>query len=275
MVQTQPLNGKTIAVTRPSGQAEEEAEIIRQNGGTPAFIPTIEIKPPSNLAPIQQFIEELSQRSGDYVVFMSVNGVTHLRTAAQTLNRLTALEEGLKKAVVVAVGPRTAQELEANQIRVDLIPARFTSEGVLEALSQCNVEGRRVYVPRTSAASPLLGEALEKRGALVREVYVYESSLPVGGEAVEAFFADLSEGKIDAIVFGSSLCAANFFTMLEQRAPKEKVVALINGVAVVAIGPVTAKTLRALGVRVDVVPERHLFGEAIAALVRHWQPHSV
>jgi uroporphyrinogen-III synthase len=276
MVQTQPtLKGKTVAITRPRGQAEEEAAIIREKGGVPYYLPTIEIKAPRNLAPIKKSVDALSKGEVDYVIFMSVNGVTYLLDSAQNFNLQAELEAGLKTCAVVAVGPRTAQELQAHGIRVDLVPAKYTSDGVLEALRLRGVEGKRICIPRTSAASPALTEQLGALGAFVDEVYVYESTLPADQSLVAKFLADLSAGRVDAIVFGSSMCVKNLFKMVNAWSSAENLVKLLNCKAVVvAIGPVTAETLVEAGVKVYVVPEKHLFGEALALLAHFWLQQS-
>jgi uroporphyrinogen-III synthase len=266
-----PLAGRTIALTRPRDQAKEEADLIRKNGGTPYYIPTIEIKPPLDLTPIETFIENLSKTKAAYVVFMSVNGVTHLLKAAQTLKQIPLLRAGLRDATVVAVGHRTAQELKDNQIHIDLIPAHYTSEGVLEVLEFCGMRGQQVYIPRTSAAGPVLAKQLKTLGALVDEIYVYESAFPTEADVGRKFLDDLLAGKIDAIIFGSSLCVRNLFKMLAVFASVELVREALNGLVVVAIGPVTAQSLSEVGVAVAVVPEVYLFEAALAELVCYWQ----
>ena len=52
---------------------------------------------------------------------------------------------------------------------------------------------------------------------MLKEIYVYESGLPVDKEIKEKFYEDLSAGKIDAIVFGSGLSAKNIFEMLAKK----------------------------------------------------------
>jgi uroporphyrinogen-III synthase len=184
---------------------------------------------------------------------------------------LDATMDGLKKTVTVAVGPRTAQELKAHQIQVNLIPPKYTSEGVAQTLRQQDVSGKTIRIPRTSSASPILKKELGEMGALVQEVYVYESALPVAPALSAQFLQDLTAGNIDAIIFGSTSCVKNMFQMLSDRVSREKLRDLLNGrVVVVAIGPVTAKALAEMGVKVDVMPDRHLFEEALAALARYW-----
>ena len=113
MVQKTPsLKGKTVAITRPAGQTEEAGKLIDEKGGTPYFIPAIEIKGLANFAPVKKFISELLNGQVDYAIFMSTNGVKYLFTAAQTLKQSSQLNEGLAKTFVIAVGPRTAQSLE-------------------------------------------------------------------------------------------------------------------------------------------------------------------
>ena len=88
MVQKAPsLKGKTVAITRPEGQAEEAGKLIEQKGGKPYFIPAIEIKGLSNSAPIKRFISELQKGQVDYVIFMSTNGVKYLFTSPKASSK--------------------------------------------------------------------------------------------------------------------------------------------------------------------------------------------
>jgi uroporphyrinogen-III synthase len=175
------------------------------------------------------------------------------------------------KPVMIAVGPRTAQELEAHQIKVDIVPSKYTSEGILEELERLDVSGKTVRIPRTSSATPVLKEKLWEMDALVQEVYVYESAVPEDKNLRAKFFQDLTAGKIDAIIFGSTSCVKNLFQMLEDQISQEKLSDLMNGkVTVVAIGPVTADALAEMDVKVNVMPDEHLFEEALEALALYW-----
>jgi uroporphyrinogen-III synthase len=266
------LKSKTIAITRPRGQAGDLARMVAARGGKPYFIPAIEIKPPSDLDPIKKFISELHSGTVDYVIFMSVNGVRYLLSAAESLALLDETVAGLKKTVTIAVGPKTAQELEAHRIQVNLVPSAYTSEGVLQSLRQLDVRGKVMRIPRTSSASPALKEELREMGALVQEIYVYESVLPADLKLTDMFFQDLTAEKIDAIMFGSTSCVKNLFEMLGNRISSDRLRDLLNSrVTVVAIGPVTAGALAELGVKVDVMPDRHLFEEALDALAHYWK----
>ena len=96
MVQKAPsLKGKTIALTRPAGQAEEAGKLIKEKDGVPYYIPAIEIKGLSNFAPIKKFITELCKGQVDFVILMSTNGVKYLFEAADTLKLTSQLKEGV------------------------------------------------------------------------------------------------------------------------------------------------------------------------------------
>jgi uroporphyrinogen-III synthase len=271
MVQATPLKGRVVAITRPAGQAEEAGELIRAKGGVPYYIPAIEIKPLSNPEPVKKFISELCAGKVDYTILMSTNGVKYLFAAAEGIGKTRMLREGLAKSYVIGVGPKTAEAMQALGVRVDLVPQKYSGEGLLEALRKTDLKGKRIRMPRTSNAPPMLGEALKARGADVEEIYVYESGLPVNEALKTKFFDDLTCGRIDAVLFGSGLSAKNIFKMLTEKAGMEQLRKILaQKVTVVAIGPTTAEALRELNVKVDVVPEDYLFENALAALAKFW-----
>jgi len=272
MVQKTPiLKGKTVAITRPTGQSEEAGKLITEKGGVPYFIPAIEIKGLSNFEPVKKFITEMMELQIDYVIFMSTNGVKHLFSIAEELGLTNQLKEGLAGTFVIAVGPRTAEELDREyKVHVSLVPTKYSSEGLIECFEEGEVFGKKIRIPRTSNATPTLSDKLREMGAEVEEIYVYESGLPVNEKMKEKFFEDLTSGKIDAVIFGSGLSAKNIFKMLSEKAPMKRLLEIVNSkVTTVAIGPTTAEALKELGVKVDVVPADYLFENAITALSQY------
>ena len=272
MVQGIPsLKGKTVVITRPKAQSKAVATKITELGGKPFFLPTIEIKAPKDRSLIKGFLEELSGGKVDFVIFMSVNGVRYLIDAAEDLGLSNKLLTGLSKSTVIAVGPKTAEELRTNNIHFDIFPSEFSSEGIVQILKKKGVSGKVIRIPRTPAASPVLLERLNSMGAFVEEIYVYESGLPTDEELTKRFLETLRIGKLQSIVFGSSLTVNNLFTMLNKQISSKELSELMNSnLTIVAIGPVTAKTLKEKGVRVDVVPDEYLFESALDALAVFW-----
>jgi uroporphyrinogen-III synthase len=272
MVQTTPqLNGKTVALTRPIGQAVEAGRLIEAKNGIPYYIPAIEIKPVNNTEGVKHLIAELQADSVDYVILMSTNGVQRLFEIAQSINQADALRKGLTQTCVIGVGSRTAEELEAYKVHVDLIPEKYSSEGLFEVLKEKDVADKVIRIPRTTSAAPTLKNQLTAMGADVQEIHVYESGLPVDEKLKNKFHDDLTNGLIDAILFGSGLSAKNIFKMLTEKTPIEQLRKLLaEKITIIAIGPTTAQALKELNIKVDVIPKTYLFEEALTALAEHW-----
>jgi uroporphyrinogen-III synthase len=272
MVQTAPhLKGKVVALTRPVGQAEEAGKLIQAKGGIPYYIPAIEIKPLSNTQQVTSFIAELQAGTVDYVILMSTNGVKHLFEVAQNINQTDKLRSGLAQSFVIGVGPRTAQELQAYNIRVDLIPEKYSSEGLLEVLKAKDVKGKTIRIPRTTSATPTLNNQLTDMGADVKEIHVYQSGLPIDEKLKNKFHEDLTNGHINAILFGSGLSAKNIFKMLTEKTPIEQLQKILaEKITIIAIGPTTAQALKELNIKVDVIPKNYLFEEALNTIAEHW-----
>lgn len=271
MVQKTPLKGRVVAITRPAGQAEEAGELIRAKGGVPYYIPAIEIKGLSNPEPMKRFIVELIAGTVDYVILMSTNGVKYLFNAVEAINQTRQLHEGLTRACVIAVGPKTAEAMREYNVRIDMVPEKYSSEGLLEALKDTNLKGKKIRIPRTNNATPTLTNQLKAQGADVEEIHVYESGLPVDEELKTKFYTDLTNGHINAILFGSGLSAKNIFKMLTEKASMTSLRQTIaQKVTIVAIGPTTAEALRELEIKVDVIPDDYLFDKALEALGKYW-----
>ena len=265
------LKGRTIAITRPADQAEETAQLITSYGGVPYFVPSIEIKQSCDLDSVKRFVSELEKNRIDYVLFMSVNGIRYLVSCAESLDLKLELLEGLNKVVVLAVGPKTAQELVEYDVLVNLVPAQYSSEGIIDCLKKQDVVGKTVFIPRTKGAPPDLANNLRNLGAVVCELYVYESLLPNEQSLNQKVVEDLRDGAIDAIVFGSSLSAKNLFGMLKDVISQKQLQTLLNTqLTIVAIGPTTAQALSGLGLHVDVMPKKYLFLETLKALSDFW-----
>ena len=272
MVQKTPnLKGRVIAITRPAGQAEEIGKFIRDMGGVPYFIPAIEIKGLSNPEPIKKFITELSKGEVDYVILMSTNGVKYLFEAAEKLKLTSQLRTGLAKTFMIAVGPHTADSLKEQQVCVNMVPTKYSSEGLIESFKNIVLSGKKIRIPRTSNATPTLTHKLRELEADVKEVYVYESGLPKDDKLKSKFCEDLIDGRIDALVFGSGLSAKNIFKMLSEKASMDQLRDVFKRkVTTVAIGPTTAEALKEIKIQVDVMPQDYLFEKALKALAEFW-----
>ncbi len=238
-----PLFGKKILITRAKDQAAEFIELLAHYGAEPVEFPTIEIKPPSDWAPVDEAIAQLS--TFDWLLFTSVNGVEFF------MKRLIAKGGDLRKLKGVkigAIGPKTAEAVHQFGLVPDLVPKYFQAEAILEGLHTEALEGKRILLPRAKEAREILPQELAKRGADVNVVPVYETIIPTARK--EAVKAMLQKHEIAVVTFTSSSTVKNFMALFEG----EPVAKWLEGVKIACIGPITADTARELGLHVDIQP---------------------
>ena len=257
-----PLFGRRIVVTRSSDQAGDLSARLEDLGAETILMPTIRILEAEDVAAIDAACDAAG--TFDWIVFTSVNGVEHF------MKRYLARRDirDLKGVRVCTVGPATTARLEAYGIRADLTPGEFRSEGILAALGDETLEGKRFLLPRAQIAREVLAEELRRGGAEVVELATYRTEVGVdGGQHV---YRLLLERQIDAVTFTSASTVRNFASILggEQAAD------LLRTTTVAAIGPVTAEAAQNLGIVPAVVPDEYTVPALVGALVSHFSSQS-
>ncbi len=254
-----PLLGRRIVVTRPRAQAGELAAALEDAGADVLLFPTIAIAPPPDAAALDHAV--VTAATYDWIVFTSVNGVRVF------FERIAALGRDVRElagARIGAIGPETAAELERRLVRPAVVPAEYRAEGLLAALDDAAVRGKRVLLPRAAGAREILPDALRARGAVVDEVIAY-AAVPPADADVDGLRAALAAGEIDAVTFTSSSTVRNFAALIGPDAVAD--VGRAARPLVACIGPITADTAREVGLRVDVVPDRYTASALADALV--------
>ncbi len=227
------LAGRRIVITRPEADAARLADRLRALGAVPVVAPAIRIEftdPP-------ELDRALSDLTGyQWVVFTSRNGV-------EAVFRRTGSLAGPK---VAAIGPATAEALREHGVAPDLVPAEYIAEAILDALGE--VSGLRFLLPRADIAREALADGLRGRGAVVHEIAAYRTS-PVADRSAPL-------GPVDAVTFTSSSTVRGFLAGGPVPA----------GAKVICIGPITAQTARACGLKVTAVAEQYTEDGLIDAL---------
>ncbi|WP_300803371.1 uroporphyrinogen-III C-methyltransferase [uncultured Desulfovibrio sp.] len=254
-----PLFGRSVVVTRAREQASGLAQELVQLGADVIQCPTIEISPLPDYAELDAAIERLSEYA--WLIFTSVNGV---RWFWKRLEAAGKDSRALGLCRVAAIGPATAEALEARGIRPDFIPGRYVAEGVVEGLlARGKVDGVRMLLPRAAKAREVLPDELRKAGARVDVISAYET-IPAAARKDEVL-ERMRAGTLDCVTFGSSSTVENFLSLI----PAETLRAHPD-VRLAAIGPVTAKTLEAHGLPCHIMPEEYTIPALVQALVSHY-----
>ena len=244
-----PLFGKRIVVTRATEQAGTLAARLSSLGAGVIELPTIEIRPPADPAPLDRAISEL--HTYDWLIFTSANGVRFFTEALDRSPRdLRAL-----KARVCAIGPATGQAVEALHLKVDVIGKEYVAEGLLDALSAHALAGARILLPRAAVARDLVPVELASRGARVDVVEAYRTVAP---EGLAARIAEVFAHPLDCIAFTSSSTVQNLVATGGSE--------ILRRVAVASIGPITSRTAGDLGVQVAVEANPYTVESLVAAI---------
>jgi hydroxymethylbilane synthase len=252
VVHTQSLAGKRIVLTRSREQAGEWMAKLSQLGAIPVLIPAIR----TVTRPDLHLLDEALGRLADYqwLIFTSGNGVRIVQ------ERLAANQWGvehLQQCQVAAVGPATAAALQPLGLATTTLPDEFMAEAIAPKLG--DLTGQRVLLPQAAAARSTLTEQLQRQGAQVDALAVYDT-LPVKPD--EAALDALRQG-VDAIVFTSGSTVRNLVAGLQDDllAARQLQQALL-----VYIGPSTAAVAHELGLPVGIVASEPSLAAIVTAL---------
>jgi uroporphyrinogen III methyltransferase/synthase len=257
--EARPLWGKTAVVTRSREQGSRLVELLAAAGARCLEIPTIEIGPPDDFAPLDNALQNLPGYG--WIVFTSANGV------AAFMERLFAQGKDVRalgRARIAAIGPATAASLQPYGLVADVVPHAFKAEVLVEALSPHMAPGTRVLLARAQLAREVLPQGLVRLGAEVDVAPVYKAR-PPQGIPPEADAA-LREGRVDILTFASSATVHNFVKLLGR----ERFRTLAAGAVVASIGPITSATLREYGVTPQIEPQDYTIPALTQAIIDYF-----
>ncbi len=261
---TRPLFGRRIVVTRAREQAGELIRLLEDLGAETVPVPTIRIAPSEDGTALDAACD--TAETFDWIVFTSLNGVDHFMR--RFLERRDIRD--LKPVRICAVGPATATGLARYGIRVDLTPAEYRAEGILDAFAAAGpVRGGRFLLPRAEAARELLGDELRKAGAEVVDVDTYRT-LAIRDDGGPDVYRMLLDGRVDAVTFTSASTVRSFAALLGE----DQAADLLRSTVVATIGPVTAEAAQQLGISAAVMPEQYTVPALVQALVDYFGQQS-
>jgi uroporphyrinogen-III synthase len=260
------MKSKVVAILETRTGAHL-GELIARRGGIPMLAPALEEVP--DVDP-QAVASLLAQWRGDpfkMVIFQTGVGTRALFGATDSAGLTGELLQHLKGSVVVVRGPKPVGELNAREVRIDIRAATpFTTEMVLEAVSELPVQGARVLVQRYGAANRLLREALEGRGARVLEIATYRWALPADTGPLNGLLDALSRAAVHAVVFTSAVQIHNLYAVAEKTGRASSLADQLNHLVVASIGPVCSKALREHGIKPTFEANPPKLGPLVAGL---------
>ncbi len=256
----QPANsssimGKTVLVTRASGQASEFGQMLRSRGARVLELPTLEITPPTSWEDLDRTIDHLSEF--DWLMLTSTNAVDAFFNRLHQAGKDSRALAGIKIAVV---GQKTAQSLQQQGITADFIPPDFIADALVTNFP-ISPTGQRILFPRVETGGrEILVQAFTELGATVVEVPAYQSQCP---QAIDpTILSALQQQQVDIITFASSKTVKHFTQLIGTSLPS----GWQEQVCIASIGPQTSATCRSLLGKVDIEATEYTLAGLVAAL---------
>jgi uroporphyrinogen III methyltransferase/synthase len=257
--------GHRVLATREHSDGFEPLEDL---GAEVIQFPTIEIVPPESWDELDSAIDTIE--SYHWLIFTSSNAVKYFFSRLFEKGRDIRELKGLK---ICAIGVKTAASIEKFGIRVDLVPESFNAEGLIEAfiksVSRGGVtppvqvfQGMQFLLPRAEVAREIFPDKVRELGGTIYVPAAYKAVKPeMHGKRLKRF---LKEGRITVATFTSAATFNNFMEILSEDA-----YGLLKGVAIAAIGPVTAKAIEKAGLKVQIMPAESTI-EALVEEIKIW-----
>jgi len=263
-----------------SRRAKEIAELIRNNGGVPMVTPSTREVPAGPSDDERKLIRGVLDQQFDAVILLTGVGSRALIEAAESICPREEFLAGLKRTRVIVRGPKPSAVMREFKVPIALtVPEPNTWREIVQALDANKdavpLKGKHVAVQEHGEPSPQLYDALRERGADVFPVHVYRWELPEDTGPLKAAVQALANGKIDVVMFTSSVQFVHASRIAEEIGLNEQFTHMLNRVVIASIGPIASETLRKNGVNVDFEPSHPKMGflvketaENSAALLR-------
>ena len=242
------IEGKTIAITRSKDDSQEFIDLITKEKGNVLPLPTIELVSKGEKI-VDEFLSALADEDPDYSVFMSSKAVSLLFETAKKVGKFEELQLAITNTIVLAVGPKTKDALEKENVKVAYMPQRYSSVGIGEIFTKLNAVGKKAIVPRSGASTPFLKDLLEKIGLHVIELYLYDVCAFRDTSQWNEFRDMFSQDKVDGIIFTSASSVRAFFEIMTKDHDENQLVDMLHKTMVVSIGPFTADELKKFSVK--------------------------
>ncbi len=255
MEDNRSLTGRRILVPE-SRELDLFARMLEAQGAETLRCPMVTILDADEPAPIEAWLRRLAAGSFDDLVVLTGEGLRRLLAVAKRVGIEDEVVAALKRLRTVTRGPKPARVLRELGLLPGIAATEPTTDGVIAALEQENMVGRRVGV-QLYPGNPnhALLDFLRRAAATADAILPYRYASDSETGQVEAAIHAMADGTVDAVAFTSTPQVNRLKEVAGLRGLEE---ALRQGLArtcIAAVGPVVASSIEALGGTVAVMPE--------------------
>ena len=258
-----PLAGKRVVVTRAIEQTSDLSTRLTAHGAVPISLPLVSFASPADSSPLDAALGQL--HSFDWIIFTSANAVHAVasRAAHLGISLHQKFSSSQNRPQIAVVGPATKSEAAAAGLPADYVAKTHLGVALAEELGY-RLRNKSVFLPRSDRANPDLPAALRKLAAKLTEVIAYRTIPP--DDTSQSRANAVIDGEADAILFFSPSAVNNFAALTGGG----RLATLHNTIAIVAVGPITARALNDIGAHRVTIAADTTTAAVVDALVNHF-----
>jgi uroporphyrinogen-III synthase len=248
-------------------RADETAALVRRFGGSPIVAATFEEVAVEDEEPLRRATEEVIGTLLTHSVHLTGVGTNRWFARAAAWGRRDALLDALRRAQVVARGPKSSAALKAHGIEPAWIPQSETSHEIAQRLLEEVGPKSVVSVQRHGEPVPELVDALLAAGSRVIEIAPYTWAPAADRGAAVRLVRALVSGEAQALLVTSAPQAHFLFVVADEVGVAEELrAALRQRVFTAAVGQVAAGGLGDEGVTADLIAKVGRVGHLVRDL---------
>ncbi|MFZ5946691.1 MAG: uroporphyrinogen-III synthase [Stygiobacter sp.] len=251
-----PLENSNIFITKSKEEITANFLSLENYCNKIFYMPTIKIK--SLIS--DEIYNELKNKfeKFDYIIFTSKNSVEVFADFLTQEKKITT------NKIIVAIGDATSKKCAELNLSIDIIPDNFSAEGLITYFSKINVKGKYFLIPTSKLATNELKNALEKFGAVVDSINIYDV---VPNYEIKNIISETELNTIDIYAFTSPSSFKYFLTVFEI----DDIDKFFNKKIICAIGKTTEKAINNYELNVNVVPQNYSLDFLAEAIIKFYK----
>jgi len=245
-----PLFGRRIVVTRANHQASGLVGLLARQGADVVPFPCLELAAPPDPTAASHAL--VARDRFDGILLSSPNGV---RACFEALAQANLDVRALAGKLVAVVGTGTSEACRQYGLRPDVLPSTARAEGLVNVMREHGLLEKRWLHLRADEGRDVLARAIVAAGGDYQLVVAYRTIRPKVPELLLASLGPPERGgeRVDAICFASGKTARHMLESLSDAFGRHEAHAIVGHAKTIALGPVTAAAVAALGISVTAV----------------------
>jgi uroporphyrinogen-III synthase len=246
------LVGKRIVVPE-TRELDLLTRMIEAEGGEAIRCPLVAIVDAPDPAPVIAWLHRFHETPCDDLILLTGEGLRRLLSVARGAGMESGFLRALAASRKVTRGPKPAKALRELGLEPDLRAPDPTTDGVIAALAQDDLRGRRVGVQLyPDTPDNRLVDFLASAGATPDAVLPYAYAAKAEASRVIEIIELMAGGGVDVIAFTSSPQVRRLFEVAKTAGSEARLGTALACTKIAAVGPVVAAELRGRGMSVAI-----------------------